>query len=99
MQDEDRQLDALRTHLVTMVIYGAGLAVVLFMLLFPRFVVFCAIVGLGAFLYAQLYKVVEARLALLDVIKPPLVVRRAPDVETAAAAPATPAVPSVEVEG
>lgn len=98
MQDEDRHLDALRTHLVTMVIYGAGLAVVLFMLLFPRFVVFCGIVALGAFLYAQLYKVVEARLALLDVIKPPLAVRRPqPDVETAAPEISEPAVPSVEV--
>ena len=31
---EEQQLDALRTHLVTMVVYGAGLAVVLFVLIF-----------------------------------------------------------------
>lgn len=96
MQDEDRQLDALRTHLVTMVIYGAGLAVVLFMLLFPRFVAFCVIVALGAFLYAQLYKVVEARLALLDVIKPPLAVQMPPDVKTAAPEMSEPAASTVE---
>ncbi len=74
---EDIRLDALRTHLVTMVVYGAGLAVVLFVLLFPRAVAFVAIVALGAFLYARLYRFVEERLALLDVVKPPLVARPA----------------------
>ena len=91
---EDFRLDALRTHLVTMVVYGAGLAVVLFVLLFPRAVAFVAIVALGAFLYARLYRFVEGRLALLDVVKRPLA---APKMETAAPAVAVPAVPSVEI--
>lgn len=93
---EEHQLDALRTHLVTMVVYGAGLAVVLFVLIFPRAVLFVGIVGLGAFLYARLYRVVEARLAMLDVVKSPLV----PKMETAVpavAVPAVPVVPSLEI--
>lgn len=94
-ESEDHRLDALRTHLVTMVVYGAGLAVVLFVLLFPRAVLFVGIVALGAFLYARLYRVVEVRLALLEVIKPPLIAN--PKMETAAPAVAVPAVPFLEI--
>lgn len=54
---------AVRAHLVTMVLYGVGLAVVLFVLLFPRFVLFFAVLAAGAWGYVKLYGVVERKMA------------------------------------
>lgn len=55
-----------RAHLVTMVLYGVALAAVLFVLLFPRFVLFIAVLAAGAFGYVKLFGLVERKLAEME---------------------------------
>ena len=66
MSRAPRSVDPMKVHLVTLVVYSTALALVLFVVLFPKVIVFLLITIFAAWLYAKLYGYVEKRLEQME---------------------------------
>lgn len=56
----------MKVHLVTLALWGFVIAVVLFVWLFPKVILFLGLMVLAAFFYAKLYGIVERKLAEME---------------------------------
>ncbi len=56
----------MKVHLVTLAIWGFVIAVVLFVWLFPKVILFLGLMVLAAFFYAKLYGIVERKLEEME---------------------------------
>lgn len=61
-----RRVDPVKVHLVTLAIWGFLIAVVLFVVLFPKVILFLLLTVLAAWGYAKLYGVVERKMEELE---------------------------------